>query len=99
MAVIVDFNHVVLINGGLWEHFNGSRRWDFVYVHDPALAFGNYKYLAADWLDAFCAGFYPYCEHFASLNAIDGWNINLNQFGATVTVYGAGSGDGPFGQS
>jgi hypothetical protein len=99
VAVVIDFDHVVLINGGLWEEFNGSNRWNFVYVHNPAFSFGNTKYVASDWLDAFCPGFYPFCEHFASLNAIEGWNVNLSAFGSTVTVYGTAPGSGPFDQN
>ena len=86
--VVINYDHVVVLNGGTWHTSGSTRVWDEVFVHDPDPFWGANRYFSAgSWIYAFCSPGLAFCDQIISQGATYDWQLNLNQFRDTK-IYG-----------
>lgn len=86
VIAIVDFNHAVIVNGGLWhdENIDGETYylWDYTYFHD-SLRRANLKFGSEAWINHNCPPS-QICSQIISQSAISAWGSNMAGVGGSV---------------
>ncbi|HYU33454.1 MAG TPA: hypothetical protein VEW48_14960 [Thermoanaerobaculia bacterium] len=86
--VVINYDHVVIVNGGSWHTDPNYRVWDEVFAHDPDPFWGANRYFSAgSWIYSFCPPGNRYCDQIISSGATYDWSTNYTTYNDTK-IYG-----------